>query len=353
MSPSCSTPTPCFSVTGPGDEGKSLQVCVYTDPEDILRLAPEWRALMEASQFSRPFYDPAWHAAWWKHLGSGTVHLCTVGREEEAPFAFAPLTLRNDGVMRFIGGEDLTDYLDIVARDGTHEEAWGALMTYLESPEAPPWKELLLHSVPEVSPTVAFFSERVARAEVESEEVCPVIPLPGSWDEYTGMLGPREERELRRKIRKANLEGDLEFHRTLTEKDLEKDLEDFFALHALSQPEKAEFWNDSRRAFFREMAYEMLRLGWLELTVMRVDGHPVAANFAIDHGDRIYLYNSGYDPAERELSAGLVLLAQNIEQAIQAGRTSFDLLRGDEPYKYRYAAKDESIVRIRLERRPR
>ncbi|MBT4430799.1 MAG: GNAT family N-acetyltransferase, partial [Nitrospinaceae bacterium] len=46
----------------------------------------------------------------------------------------------------------------------------------------------------------------------------------------------------------------------------------------------------------------------------------------------------------------LVLLAQNIEQAIQAGRTSFDMLRGDEPYKYRFAAKDEAIKCIRLTR---
>jgi CelD/BcsL family acetyltransferase involved in cellulose biosynthesis len=83
---------------------------------------------------------------------------------------------------------------------------------------------------------------------------------------------------------------------------------------------------------------------------MRVDGHPVAANFSLDYGDRIYLYNSGFDPGERELSAGLVLLGQNIEQAIQAGRASFDLLRGDEPYKYRYAARDEGIRLIRLER---
>ncbi|MFC1491200.1 GNAT family N-acetyltransferase [Nitrospinota bacterium] len=323
---------------------------VYTDPEDILRLAPEWRALMEASRFSHPFYDPAWHSTWWKHLGTGTVHLCTVCQEEAAPIAIAPLTLRKDGVMRFIGGEDLTDYLDIVARDGAYEEAWGALMTYLESPEAPPWKELILHSVPAASPTAEFFAKMGERATAEQEDVCPVIALPDSWDEYTGMLGQRHERELRRKVRKANLEAGLEFHRTLAEKDLEMDLKEFFQLHALSQPDKADFWNESRCAFFREMAGEMLKLGWLELTIMRVDGHPVAANFALDYEDRIYLYNSGYDPAERELSAGLVLLAQNIEQAIQAGRTSFDLLRGDEPYKYRYAAKDESIQRIRLSR---
>ncbi len=359
MTSSCSAPSSCYVVTSSPEGKEPLQVCVYATPGDIDRLAPEWRALMEASSHSHPFYDPVWHSTWWKHLGSGELHICTVGPEGGPLIAIAPLTLREDGLMRFVGGEDLTDYLDIVARDGAHEDAWRALLGYLNSPDGPAWKELALHSVPGASPTVAFFEAAGGAAgggthgggaTIEAENVCPVIPLPGSWDDYTGMLGQREERELRRKIRKANMEPGLEFGRTLSEKELEADLDDFVRLHELSQPEKAEFWNPSRSAFFREMAKEMLALGWLDLSFMRVDGHPVAANFSLDYGDRIYLYNSGFDPGERELSAGLVLLGQNIEQAIQAGRASFDLLRGDEPYKYRYAARDEGIRLIRLER---
>ena len=349
MSSSCSTPTPCY--TAPSPSGKEpLQVCVHSAEEDFTRLAPEWRSLMEARSHAHPFYDPAWLATWWKHLGSGEIHICTIGRQGEPLLAIAPLTLREDGVMRFIGGEDLTDYLDIIAREGAHFEAWGALLEYLNSSAAPPWKELVLHSTPEDSPTVAYFSASENTATIEPEEVCPVITLPDSWDDYTGMLGQREERELRRKIRKANMEPGLEFHRTLAEKELENDIEEFVHLHKLSQPEKADFWNESRLAFFKNMSREMLDRGWLDLSIMRVDDHPVAANFSLDYGDRIYLYNSGFDPGERELSAGLVLLAQNIEQAIQAGRTSFDMLRGDEPYKYRFAAKDEAIKCIRLTR---
>ena len=94
----------------------------------------------------------------------------------------------------------------------------------------------------------------------------------------------------------------------------------------------------------------MLELGCLDLSVMRVDGHPVAANLSFDYGDRIYLYNSGFDPVEHELSGGLVLLAHNVEEAIQAGRASFDLLRGDEAYKYRFGAQDERVMRIQIER---
>ena len=350
MTPSCSTPSPCYAVKSSSAGGEALQICVHDDPGDILRLAPEWRGLMAGNPHARPFYDPAWHAAWWRCLGSGTVHLCAVRNENGGLLAIAPLTLREDGVLRFIGGEDLSDYLDIVAKPGAYADAWRALMEYLNSPGAPPWKEMRLHSVPAASPTAEFFSGYEG-AKVEKEDVCPVIALPDSWDAYTGMLGQRDERELRRKIRKAGMEADLAYGSTLSPENIEADLEDFFRLHALSQPEKDEFWNDSRRTFFREMAREMLQLGWLDLSLMRVHGHAVAANFSFDYEDRIYLYNSGYDPGERDLSAGIVLLAQNIEQAIQSGRSSFDMLRGDEAYKYRFAAKDEIVYRIELTRK--
>ena len=116
------------------------------------------------------------------------------------------------------------------------------------------------------------------------EEVCPVIALPDSWDEYTGMLAPRDERDLRRKIRKANMEAGLEYERTESADTLASDLEDFITLHALSQPEKADFWNADRRAFFEDVTRAMLELGCLELSIMRVDGHPVAANLSFDYG---------------------------------------------------------------------
>ncbi|MEE9256026.1 MAG: GNAT family N-acetyltransferase [bacterium] len=349
MTSSCSTPAPCYAVKPSAPGGETLQICVHDDPGDILRLAPEWRGLMAGNPHARPFYDPAWHATWWRCLGSGAVHLCAVRKENGDLLAIAPLTLREDGVLRFIGGEDLSDYLDIVAIPGAYPDAWRALMAYLNGPEAPPWKEMRLHSVPADSPTAEFFSSYEG-ARVEKEDVCPVITLPGSWDDYTGMLGQREERELRRKIRKAHMEADLEYGSTLSAENLEADLKDFFRLHALSQPEKEEFWNERRQAFFREIAREMLQLGWLDLSIMRVHGQAVAANFSFDFEDRIYLYNSGYDPSERELSAGIVLLAQNIGQAIQAGRSTFDLLRGGEAYKYRFAAKDEIVFRIKLNR---
>ena len=49
------------------------------------------------------------------------------------------------------------------------------------------------------------------------------------------------------------------------------------------------------------------------------------------------------------LSLGVVITAKAIEYAIENGRKSFDFLRGNETYKYRFGAQDTTIYRIHLE----
>lgn len=329
----------------------SLRTEVFSSAAAFAVLAAEWRALMARSRHAHPFYDPAWHACWWKNFGAGELRIYAARGEDGALLGVAPLLLNEDGRLRLTGGDDLSDYLDIVAADGAHLAVWRAILSALREPDAPAWRELSLRGIPEASPTLSALAELTGDAvSISQEEVCPVITLPGSWAEFAGTLHPRDERDLRRKARKANMEEGLAYERTASAEALEADLRDFIALHALSQPEKSDFWNPARKAFFEDASREMLALGYLDLTIMRVDDHPVAAHLAFDYRDRVYLYNSGFDPVERELSAGVVLLAHKVEEAIRAGRAAFDLLRGDEGYKYRFGARDERVMRARLAR---
>ena len=51
-------------------------------------------------------------------------------------------------------------------------------------------------------------------------------------------------------------------------------------------------------------------------------------------------YQSGWDPSYAANSLGSVLLHQTIRMASRSGVQTFDFLRGDEPYKYRFGAVD-------------
>ena len=62
------------------------------------------------------------------------------------------------------------------------------------------------------------------------------------------------------------------------------------------------------------------------------------------------VFNSGLETTGfQSLSAG-ICVARMIEQAIGRGYTEFDLLRGNEDYKYRLGARDTYIYHVTVER---
>ncbi|MEJ2738520.1 MAG: GNAT family N-acetyltransferase, partial [Dehalococcoidia bacterium] len=72
----------------------------------------------------------------------------------------------------------------------------------------------------------------------------------------------------------------------------------------------------------------------LNINFMELDGVPVAATLCFDYRNCIYLYNSGYSPEYRWLSAGLISKALCIKEGISGGKERFDFLKGNEAYKY-------------------
>ena len=72
----------------------------------------------------------------------------------------------------------------------------------------------------------------------------------------------------------------------------------------------------------------------------------MASVYGVVHKRKFLYYQSGYDPAWRSKSVGLVLLAHTVRDAFAEGLAEFDFLRGDEPYKYDLGGKDRWLGRL-------
>ena len=107
---------------------------------------------------------------------------------------------------------------------------------------------------------------------------------------------------------------------------------------------------DDAERFFRDIADTMARTGWLRLGVVRAYGEDAAVLFAFAYRDTLALYNAAYDPALGSLSLGIASHAFAIRDAIAQGLAVYDLLRGDEPYKYDLGAKDRWLWRLEARR---
>jgi CelD/BcsL family acetyltransferase involved in cellulose biosynthesis len=182
---------------------------------------------------------------------------------------------------------------------------------------------------------------------VEVEDVCPIIDLPRTWDEYLMMLDKKQRHEVRRKLRKAESEADTRFFIVGPDHDLPAEMQDFVVLHQMSTPEKDQFMDPQMQGFFFDVAQVLQAKGWLQLAFVEIDGYKAAALLNFDYGDAILVYNSGYDPSRFSyLSPGIIVIARCIEHAIALGRRRFDFLRGGEVYKYRFGAQSTEVRRL-------
>lgn len=316
-------------------------------------LATEWDALVDRSMTATPFQLLAYQKAWWTHLGPGDLHTIAVRGENDKLSTIACFYLL-DGTLYFNGCVEETDYLDLISSAETAPSAWECVFDALEGPSFPRWQALNLCNVPEASRSrdllEALAERRGYQFHSEVQEVCPVIDLPGSFDEYLMDLDKKQRHEIRRKLRRAKA-ASAHAHVVDEDEDLDAAVEDFLRLLQLSMQEKDDWLNEGRRAVFHDVAHAAQRDGYLQLLFLRRDSDNAAGLYNFDYKGRIWVYNSGFDIVEfGHLSPGVVLTAASIKLAIEAQRSSFDFLRGDEAYKYRFGAHDTRIYRLEISR---
>ena len=187
--------------------------------------------------------------------------------------------------------------------------------------------------------------------EIRQQDVCPVITLPPSWDDYLAGINKKQRHEIRRKMRKIEREAETEWYVVESEAEVSAAMAVFIDLHQKSTQDKEDFWNENMVAFFNAIAIETARAGWLKLYFIRVNGVNAAAMLCFDFNNEFLLYNSSYDPAQFfELSPGNVLTSYTIQHAISLGRARYDFLRGDEVYKFRFGAEPEPVFDLSISR---
>jgi Acetyltransferase (GNAT) domain len=335
----------------------------------------EWDDLLHASASDVVFMTWQWQSLWWEYFGAREdckLHLLVFRDEGGALAGIAPLfiaseplppakeyregELRPEGegppvrVVRIVGGIDIADYLDIITPADRLPAVWTAVFAYLMQ-RRDEWDAIDLHSLPEWSPSRELVSQiasdRGLDAQTFPEDASPVLLLPDDFETYLMSLRKKDRHELRRKVRKLEGRDDVRWYLVPpTDGDaMRPAMQTFLDLHRKSGADKAHFMDDRMAAFFLDMAGRLIDTGWLDLAILEVDKQPAAAYFSFNYRDRIYLYNSGYDPAFASYSAGIALLAYRIHKAIRQGCKYFDFLRGDEPYKYDFGAKPTFVYR--------
>ncbi len=342
----------------------------YEGREDLHR---EWDALEAHGNVPGVFLTWDWQTIWSRYFGKdASLRLVLIRDDSDKLRGVAPLYIfrgelgdnetdrqpsGNGGqrILRIGGGVDVSDYLDILSAPEDAPAVWHALGGFLRDC-ADQWDIFDLHTIPYNSATRTLASDWAKAAGYQCtervDEVCPIIDLPANGDieAWLTAMGKKNRHELRRKIRRFEEQfPDYKYYTTDCATD-DHGLADFYALHRASDGNKQQFMDEQMARFFTDMVAALTDHSWIRLSFLEVEGKRVASYLSFDYNNKIYLYNSGYDPAYREHSVGIVLLAYYIKEAIRTSHTRFDFLRGNERYKYDLGGHDTEVFNLVISR---
>jgi len=330
-----------------------MRIVFSEDPRDFQRR--DWTELVHADAAGTFFHRPAYLKLYWEEFGGAPGELLLAfAEDDEGRQVGATAFERSGDTLRFLGGTEVTDYLGPVglphSQEAIAKELWAGLMARHD------WRSADLRGLPEDRAWLGLLRDAATGHGLRVTEdddpngVAPFLSLPDSYDGYLAGLPSKLRHEIRRKAKKLEAEAGP-YRVVVADGDmLEAMLDRFVELHRMSEGPKGVFMVPGMEIFFRRLGEAFWEEGSFRLTFVEVRGALAAGTIAFEFGGTSYLYNSAFDRAWGNLAPGMVLVAEDIRLAIERGCTTFDLLKGDYPYKYRFGAEPRRVRRLVVER---
>lgn len=296
----------------------------------------DWRCL---------FTLPPWLMSWWSAFGDGEdPHIVMIDEYGER-IGLVPLKIQ-DSKAALLGSPDVCDYLDIITAPGRRQNATRLLFDYLGKSgitrlffsgirkEAVIWTHVIPHA-----------EENGWEVSCKKEEVNYEIELPDTWEAFLYRLDGKQRHELRRKLRRLNEAGNVQFRMIDPSPGPDGELDRFIDLFKASRTDKHAFMTPQMAGYFRSLAGSFAGRQIFQFGELGLSGRVVAMVMCFDYRSTRYLYNSGYDPRFRQLSVGLISKILSIQDAVEKGISRFDFLKGAEVYKQRLGGVARDIYR--------
>jgi hypothetical protein len=300
--------------------------------EQVSRCSTLWDDIFTKANNISPFISYEWFAALCKSILNydPEIMICW---DRSRPIGIIPGIINND-TLTFLVDERVTDLIDIIVLPGYEHDVIETLASFITHNDLQvdisplETESLLCKALPPLVNDIT-----MTRADI-----CPILTLADSWEGYLNGLSAKLRHELRRKMRNAS---DFEIKAVDS-----SHLEIFLKLMAASDISKRNFLQEEIFDFFHMITDFFTVKNWLRMRTAFYNSKPIAALYSFQMKDRIYLYNSGFDPLFHQSSPGIVLIGKDIEAAINEGIKFYDFLRGDEEYKFRFGAQTRYTMRL-------
>ncbi len=246
-------------------------------------------------------------------------------------------------------GSGISDYLDPAIDPNCADQVVNDLGKYLRSNAN--WDVINWQDLSSDTPLTALGSKDRLQVESQPDTPCSEIFIDEDFATFWSTRPNGLKRNVRRYREKAEQIAPLEF--AVTSSYNEECFAALIRLHSERWREQGEpgmiAANRSSR-FLREVAQVFASRQMLRFCTLRFQGQISAVILAFAYRDVLYGYLSAFDPAMAALGFGRTLLYGALQYAFENKYTSWNFLRGTEPYKADWGARE--IPKSRLLIRP-
>jgi CelD/BcsL family acetyltransferase involved in cellulose biosynthesis len=303
--------------------------------------AEPWKELVGASSNATPFQTFEWQDTWFRHFGGSKTPIALAAFEGDDLVGWWPM-VRTKGLWPVLRpmGKGPSDYLHPIVRKGANGvcESMASALSDLES------VMIDLHQVrSDFAPRLGEAIKSL-RHDPIPQATCLVLNLDKPFEAYVQSLSKSLRYDVRRASRPPFSTGNATI-KVASGRQVAGSLEQLFRLHELRWRRRWQpgAFPNRLKNFHFEWAQRAEERGWLELSILELEGEPIGALYAMALGEATYYYQAGMDPTKNSISPGTLLVADAIRRATERGDKHFDFLRGDEGYKRRWLPQNSHI----------
>jgi CelD/BcsL family acetyltransferase involved in cellulose biosynthesis len=317
-----------------------------TELSAVEAVASAWNALLARSACNRAFGSAQWFIAACRSQPQMSPYVI-VARRGTALAAILPLVLiHKDMVATFASDE--SDYNDIVAAPD-EMDAVACVLTRALSPNGG-YQRLILSNLRDDSNclrAVQLIKPDECMTQQDGVETsCPFIKLPPSYDDYLMTQSKSFRAALRQVERYAERDGVLV--RELNPENFSPtELPNIFLLLHLSRfADCSPLASANAQAFIHEVFPTLFTERRLRAFALFEAEKIVAINACMVGVKSLCLWNGGFTAEAERFSPGTLLINAGIRRAYDLHMDEYDFMRGDEPYKSRWANQERGIVEL-------
>lgn len=338
--------------------------------EGFNSLQERWNALLAESPTNSFFLRWEWLLRWWEVYKDSTMDLSILLVLEDGELiGIGPFYVKKEKYKKilrtrrllFLGtkeGSVISEYMDIICREGKEKDVVGKIMEYVVKEDL--CDDMSLQMLDSSSRALKVLYDKALEMNFfyasDGDMDCPCLTLPRSYQEFLKGLSSSMRQNVGQNNNRVKKYPDVVFRKTLSVGELEKDFPEMVRLHQgrwQSRNMKGSFAGGNFFNFIKAVMPEMLKNGHLELNFLSVSGRNIASVFNINYNGKIYYFQSGIDVSfDSRLSTGVIIHDHCIAEAIKNGSKEYDfMVMGNlDDYKKKWTAESKYIRSIYMAR---